>query len=133
MEDERRLVPAIICSLLRNQPAQVTRGEQIRDFLHVEDVARAICTVAQSNICGPINIGSGRPVAVRDIATQIGLILNRTDLIALGALPYSPHDPPFLCANNRRLIENTSWKPRYDLEQGLRHTIAWWQKHLGVS
>ena len=131
-ENERRLVPSVICSLLRDQVAKVTKGEQIRDFLHVEDVAAAIWAVAQSDLSGAVNIGSGKPVAVRDIVTQIGAILNRPELIAPGVLPYNPSDPLFICANNRRLTENTTWVPRRDLEQGLQHTIAWWQRHLGV-
>ncbi len=132
-EAERRLVPSVICSLWRNQVARTTKGEQIRDFLHVEDVAAAIWAVARSDLSGPVNIGSGQPVAVRDIVTKIGNILNRPELIALGALPYSASDPMFICANNRRLTENTTWVPQYDLEQGLRHTIAWWQAHLRRS
>ena len=132
-EDHRRLVPSVTCSLLRKEEVKVTKGEQIRDFLHVEDVAAAIWAVAGSNLSGPINIGSGKPVAVRDMVTRIGTILDRLDLIALDALPYSESDPMFICANNCRLTEHTTWVPRYNLEQGLRHTIAWWQRHLGYA
>jgi nucleoside-diphosphate-sugar epimerase len=129
-ENKQRLVPSVICSLLHNQIAKVTKGEQIRDFLHVEDVAAAIWAVAQTNVSGPVNIGSGQPIAVRDLVTKIGAILDRSDLIALGALPYSVSAPMFICANNHRLKENTAWLPQYDLEQGLQHTIGWWQRHL---
>ena len=118
----------MIRSLLDGQVAKVTPGEQVRDFLHVEDVASAIWSVAQSDMQGVVNIGSGRPVTVRDVVTQIGSILNKEDLIALGALPYGDSDPKFVCANNRRLVENTDWVPRYDLEKGLRHTIEWWRR-----
>ena len=74
-EHERRLMPTVIRALLHNQSVKITKGKQIRDFLHVEDVAAAIWTVARSDLSGPVNIGSGQPVAVRDIVTQIGLIL----------------------------------------------------------
>ncbi len=36
----------------------------------------------------------------------------------------------FICAYNRRLVETTGWKPRYELEEGLLETIHWWQKYL---
>lgn len=132
-EDERRLVSSVICSLLRNHEAKVTKGEQIRDFLHVEDVAAAIWAVARSDLSGPVNIGSGKPVAVRDIVTKIGAILGRSELIAVGALPHNLSDPMFICANNRRLSENTTWVPQYDLEKGLQHTVAWWQRRPRVG
>ncbi len=129
-EDKRRLVPAIICSLIDNREAKATKGEQIRDFLHVEDVADAVWAVAQSGLSGPINIGSGKPVAVRDIVMKIGTILGRPELITLGALPHNPSDPMFICANNRLLTNSTAWFPRYDLEGGLHHTVEWWKRHL---
>jgi len=132
-EPEQRLVPAVVCSLLRNQVAKVTKGEQVRDFLHVEDVAAAIWAVAQSNLTGPVNIGSGKAVTVRDIATRIGDILNHPELIEFGALPHNPTDPMFVCADNHKLAENTAWTPQYDLESGLRQTTKWWQKHLSVG
>ena len=129
MEDERRLVPAVILSLLRNEVVKTTKGEQIRDFLHIEDVASAIWAVSRSNLSGVVNIGSGNPVTVRDIVSQIGNILGKSDLIQLGALPYRPNDAMFICANNSLLRECTDWKPKYDLYSGLKDTISWYQEY----
>lgn len=126
-EDKRRLVSSVICSLLRGEEAKVTKGEQVRDFLHVEDVASAIVAVSRSDISGPVNIGSGNPVTVRDVVLKIGSIVGRLDLIALGAIPYSGSDPRFICADNRLLTESTGWFPSYDLNNGLRHTAKWWE------
>ena len=129
-EDERRLVPSVICALLRGQQAQVTEGVQIRDYLHVDDVAAAVWAVAQSELSGPVNIGSGRPVAVRDLVGAIGALSGRREAIAFGAIVHEPRDPMFICADTRRLTGHTSWTPRYDLDSGLQHTIAWWRSHL---
>lgn len=130
-EDPRRLVASVIASLLKGEEGQVTEGKQIRDFMHVADVAAAICAVANADLVGPVNIGSGEPIAVRDIVARIGAITGRTELIRFGALPHNSSDPMFICANNRLLIEETSWSPRFDLDQGLRHTVAWWNDHVG--
>ena len=129
-EDERRLVPSVSLALLRQQVAKVTPGEQIRDFLHVKDVAAAIWAVAQSSLTGPVNIASGQPVSIKQIVEHIGAILNRPELIAVGAIPYGVSDPMFVCANNQRLKENTDWTPGYSLEEGLQHTVAWWQRQM---
>ncbi|HXG30081.1 MAG TPA: NAD(P)-dependent oxidoreductase [Thermodesulfobacteriota bacterium] len=129
-EDKRRLVPSVICSLLQGEKARVTSGEQVRDFLHVEDVASAIVAVSRSGISGPVNIGSGRPVTVRDVVLKIGSIVGRPDLIVLGAIPYSGSDPRFICADNRLLTEGTGWSPSYDLDDGLRHTAKWWESRI---
>lgn len=128
-EDERRLVPSIILSLLNNQEAKATRGKQVRDYLHVEDAAAAIWAIIESDLDGVVNIGAGHPVTVREIVSKIGEQLGRPELLAFGALDYRPGDPMFICANNRRLVENTTWIPRFDLDQGLAQTINWWRTH----
>jgi nucleoside-diphosphate-sugar epimerase len=129
-EDAQRLVPSVICALLRGREVQLTAGHQVRDFLHVEDVARALWAVSHSELTGPVNIGSGRPVTVRDIATKIGELIGHPELLAFGALPYDESDPMFVCANNRRLSEHTDWTPRWSLEEGLQDTVEWWKGHL---
>ncbi len=132
-EDERRLVPSVIVSLLRGRVAAVGHGTQIRDYLHVEDVARAIWAVGVSGLTGPVNVGSGQPVTVREIVSTVGALLGRSDLIAWSARPVDEADPPFICANNGRLVRNTSWTYRYSLEDGLKQTIEWWRVQLAAS
>ncbi len=133
MEDERRLIPGIISSLLRDEVVKTTKGEQIRDFLHIEDVASAIWAVAKSNVSGVVNVGSGQPVTVGQIALELGNLLGKPDLIHLGALPYRPNDPMFICANNELLSRKTDWTQKYNLTKGLKNTIEWYKVHLNLN
>jgi nucleoside-diphosphate-sugar epimerase len=131
-EDERRLVPSVVRSLLRDEQVKVTTGEQYRDYLHVEDVGAAIAAVAESDLTGPVNIGSGQPRQIREIVATIGRLLGREPLIRFGALPPRPSDPIFVCANATRLREGTTWTPRFaELEPALQHTIDWWRRQPG--
>lgn len=127
-EDPRRLMPYVINKLLRGQVCPLTPGDQIRDFLHVEDVASAVVAVAESNLTGPVNIGSGEPITVREIAETIGRQIGRSDLIRLGAQPHTPGDPMKILADNAKL-RNTGWLPRFKLDAGLRSTIEWWRQN----
>ena len=129
-EDERRFIPAVIAALLRGETTKLTPGGQVRDYLHIDDVATALWAVARSSLAGIVNIGSGVPVTNRQVAIQIGAILGCPELVKFGDLPYRPGDPMFVCADNHRLLQNTAWLPHYDVESGLRQTIAWWQDHL---
>lgn len=129
-EDPRRLIPSVILSLLQERPARVTPGDQIRDFLHVDDVARAIVAVAESEgLEGIVNIGSGQPVTVRDVVERIGSLTGKAKWISLGALPYPEGDPMRIWSDNSRLKSHTGWTPRFTLDEGLRQTIDWWQGH----
>jgi nucleoside-diphosphate-sugar epimerase len=124
-EDLRRLVPSVVTALLANRPVAVTTGLQVRDYLHVDDVAAAIAQLAISDATGPFNVGSGRPVRVRDLVSELEHQIGRPGLILYGELP-DTDDPPFICANSRRLRAATGWQPSRTLEAGLAETIAWW-------
>jgi nucleoside-diphosphate-sugar epimerase len=128
-EDARRLVPTVVRAMLAGEPALLTSGEQVRDFLHVEDVAAAIGTAAFSRVDGIVNIGSGVPVRVADLAMKIGTLAGRADLVRLGARANDPNDPAFVCADPGRLM-STGWRPTYNLETGLANTIEWSRHQL---
>jgi nucleoside-diphosphate-sugar epimerase len=132
-EDSRRLVPAVVCSLLQNKPALCSHGDQIRDFLYVEDVAEAFVSVLGSNVVGPLNIASGQPVFLKDIVHKIGKKLGKESLIRLGVIPAPPDDPPVLLASVKRLTGEVGWKARFTLDRGLDETIEWWRTTLGVE
>lgn len=121
-EHPNRLVPAVTDALLRGEEARVTPGEQVRDFLHVDDVAAALCAIARSDVTGGVNIGSGEPITVAALVTKVATLVGRPELLRLGAREYSPGDPMFVCADNRKL-RATGWARQYSLDDGLRQTI----------
>ena len=61
-EDPRRLVPYVRAKLQAGEPAELSSGTQVRDFLDVRDAARIIVDTALGATEGPVNICSGRPV-----------------------------------------------------------------------
>ena len=126
-EDPRRLVPSVILSLLAGRPARTTAGEQVRDFLHVEDVASALVSVALSDVVGAVNIASGQPLTVRDLVMRIGKMIGRPELLELGAVPYPPVERMVIRADNGRLVDECGWAPRLTLEEGLEQTVGWWR------
>jgi len=128
-EDPARLVPSVITSLLDGKEANTTSGEQIRDFLHVEDVASAFVSLLDSDVRGAVNIGSGSPTAVKDIVLGIADIIGRQDLVRLGALPSRPNEPARLVADTTRLSQEVGFRPRYSLREGLEKTILWWKEN----
>jgi nucleoside-diphosphate-sugar epimerase len=129
-EQPSRLVPSVIAALCEDRPCPLTPGDQIRDFLHVEDAADALWTVAGGSLEGPVNISSGVPVSVAEVAGEIARLLGRPELLQLGARSRGPDDPQWLCARRGRLHEMHGWTPRYDLTRGLQHTIEWWKQNL---
>lgn len=93
-EDERRLVPYLRAKLAIGEPAELTSGNQIRDFLDVREAGRMIVSVALGARQGAVNICSGVPITVRDFASTIAEELGRHDLLRFTARPESVIDPP---------------------------------------
>jgi nucleoside-diphosphate-sugar epimerase len=93
-EDERRLVPYLRARLSSGEPAELTSGNQVRDFLDVREAGRMIVEAALGDEQGPINICSGRPITVRQLAEQIADEYERRDLLKFGARPDNLIDPP---------------------------------------
>ena len=125
-----RLVPSIINALLQAQPAPCTTGNQIRDYLFVEDVADAFVRLLDSPVTGPVNIASGKPVSIREIIELIGTKIGHEELIRYGQLATSSSEAPFIVADNRRLLNEVGWTQHNDLDRGLERTISWWKKVL---
>lgn len=125
-----RLVASITNALLRDEPAPCSTGDQIRDYLHVQDVAEALVALLESDSMGPVNVGSGQPVTIRHIVDRIAGVIGREDLIRAGAVPDNPNSPPLIVANVSRLRNEVGWSPRFDLTDGLKDTVDWWRANI---
>ena len=93
-EDSRRLVSYVRGRLQAGEPAELSSGSQVRDFLDVREAARMIVDVALGSQEGPVNICSGKAVTVRELAERIADEFGRRDLLRFGARPDNPVDPP---------------------------------------
>ena len=122
-----RLISDVIAGLIAGRRVAVSAGLQERDFLHVEDAARAFVDLLDSAVVGPLNIASGEGVAVRDLVARIGALTGRGDLIDFGGRSTPPDAPPRLAADVGALMRDVGFAPRFDLAAGLAQTVAWWR------
>ena len=129
-EQPQRLVPLIIRALLKGEPARLTAGTQVRDFLDVRDLGRCLALLLASGVEGAVNVASGEGVSVAPIAGLLGDMIGRPELIQLGAVPPPRQEPPAIVADISRLVTEVGAKPEFTLEQGLSDAVDWWRERL---
>jgi nucleoside-diphosphate-sugar epimerase len=132
-EASARLVPSVTRALLLGEPVAVSSAQQVRDFMHVDDVAAAVAALLECSVVGPVNIASGVGVTVGDVIEEIVRLIGRPDLVRRGALPDRPGDPPLLLADVTRLRDEVGFRPRWGLADGLAATVQWWRRHVDDS
>lgn len=92
-EDGRRLLPYLRARLAAGEIAEMTSGTQVRDFMDVRDAAGVIAQVALGSVQGAVNVCSGVPVSIRQLAERIADQFGRRDLLHFGARPENAFDP----------------------------------------
>jgi nucleoside-diphosphate-sugar epimerase len=132
-ESPARFVPSVVRALLAGEPAACSEGTHERDYIYVGDAAEALVKLTDSEVTGPVNIGSGRAIAIRDLALTIGRLLGAEELVRIGATPRRDDEAPRVVAGTNRLSREVKYDPRHDLEGGLRETISWWRTSQGES
>jgi nucleoside-diphosphate-sugar epimerase len=122
-----RFVPSVATALLRGEPAECTEGTQVRDYLHVDDAARALLALLWSDVEGPVNVASGSGVQVRELAARIAATVGATELLRIGAKPTPAWEPAAIVGDVARLHDEVRWRPRVSLDAGLAETVEWWR------
>jgi len=123
-EKPGRLLSGILDGIAANEAVALSEGTQQRDFLHVDDAGAAFAALLDGAVEGPVNIGSGAAVAVRDFATAAGEAANGAHLLRHGARPLQPGEPQLLVATTRRLAAEVGVTPRHTLASGLADAAA---------
>lgn len=128
-EKRVRLVPSLVVPLLNGQAAMCSDGEQVRDFLFVADVASALVALLDSAVTGPVNIASGEPIRLKDVARRIAAKTQSMDRLRVDNNPLN--EITSITANVDRLRHEVGWRPDYTLDEGLDASIAWWKTKGG--
>jgi nucleoside-diphosphate-sugar epimerase len=121
------LIGTVARALLRGQEVATSDGRQVRDFLYVEDLARALVALLGGEVTGTVNVASGIPVSVADVISAVAVQTGRPELVRMGARSQRPGEPESLTADVRRLREEVGFRLEVDLSEGIERTVAWWR------
>jgi len=124
-----KLIPAIIINALRHENIPIYgKGEQIRDWIYVEDNCRAIDTVFKRGIIGEIyNIGGNNERKNIEIAKLILKIMNKPEDLIDFVEDRPGHD--FRYSLNCKKIASLGWSPIFDFAKSLRRTVEWYMRN----
>jgi len=100
-------------------------GSASREFLYVEDCARAIVMAARHyNGADPVNLGAGREITIRDLTSLIARLTGFRGEIVWD--PSKPDGQPRRCLDVSRAEREFNFRAETDFEEGLRRTIRWY-------
>lgn len=110
-EGAQRLIPHLVSKLARSEPAKLSDGRQIRDFVHVDDVCAALWALASTPVTslpGLVNIGTGHGLVVAEVARAVAATLGADPmLLQFGAIGRRHVDEAELVAQVGLLRETT--------------------------
>ncbi len=134
-DDTSRVVPAMIDRLLRGESLEVTRGEQRRDFSHVDDHVQAFLLAGVRPLPSPVatyNIGSGKCLTLLDffeiVSEEVGG--DARSRLKVGAIPYRQNETMWMCADISRARADLGYEPQVPLREGIARTVAWYRAML---
>ena len=125
-----RFVPSLVRDLNAGRSARCTSGSHVRDFLHVSDAAAALVALLRSEVTGAVNIASGIPVRLADVAEGVARRLGRPELLTIDD---GPSEHALVVANVARLRDEVGWTPSRDLSAALDDTVAWWRSDAAAQ
>jgi len=131
----RAIIPTIISQALdKDKNIKLGNLSPTRDFLYVKDACTGFLKILESKkLFGEtVNIGVNSEISMANLAYKIIKIMNFDKEIKIKEdskrIRPKKSEVERLCCNNKKILENTSWKPTYDLDKGIKETIAWFKK-----
>tara|TARA_B100001057_G_scaffold33692_1_gene30577 strand:- start:1076 stop:1978 length:903 start_codon:yes stop_codon:yes gene_type:complete len=123
-QDNNRILPFLIYNCLKNKKFKTTKGEQICDFIYIDDVVNAIFKSFKSkkSIGEIINIGSGKPIKIKKIILIIKKIIGKGNPI-IGGLKYKKETNKKNFPSIYKAKSKLGWLPKIKLTEGLIKTI----------
>jgi NAD dependent epimerase/dehydratase len=136
-QSERAVIPTIIRQALDPACAEIRIGDDRpkRDFNYVGDTVEAFLALGASEtapIGKPLNTGTGIAVQVADVIAAVRDLTGTNKPVVTEADRQRPAESEvmLLLAGSQALQDATGWRPKTSLQDGLRKTIAWWERRI---
>ncbi len=125
-----KFIPLMITNLLEGKPIPIYgRGENVRDWLFVEDNCRAIDAILHDGKVGEIyNVGGDGEKRNIELAKKILAILGKDDSYITFVKDRPGHDFRY-ALNNSKIEGEIGWRPSVKIEEGLEKTIHWYKEN----
>jgi len=132
-ENETKLIPFLIKSILEGKDVSISKGKQRWDFTYCKDIVRAyINSMSYVQKMGTqyesFNIGKGIPNSLEEVAELLLTIAGSRTKILLEK-PYNEKEIFWACADPAKAMNKLGWLPEYDLKRGLTETFEWYKKY----
>jgi UDP-glucose 4-epimerase len=130
-QKSHKLIPYVICTLLKGQAPKLSSGSRGADWIYVSDVIDGMLSAAVTpGVQGcSFDLGSGTLVSIRDLVLQVAEIIGNNVVPQFGALPDRPSEKVRI-ANVAESSEKLGWKQCTSLRAGLEQTVEWYRKEL---
>jgi len=125
-----KLIPLMISNAMEDKPLPIYGdGQQIRDWLYVDDHARAILAVIERGRAGEIyNIGGSRALPNLDVVRKILAAVGKPESLMQTVKDRPGHDRRY-ALSSEKLMRETGWTAQVPFEDGLRATIEWYRSN----
>jgi UDP-glucose 4-epimerase len=127
-DDEKHMLPSLILDLLARKKPALTLGEQLWDYLYVDDAAAAMCEVLEQPAEGVFNLSSGSAVTLRSVVELVRDTIDPALPLGFGDVPYRPDQVMHLEGDISRLNQVTGWRSTTSLQVGIRQTVEWYRE-----
>ena len=137
-QSSRAIIPTIITQIFSGSNELILGNiDPTRDLTFVKDTCAAFLSIYQSNnFFGEVtNVGMNNEISIGDLAKLIMRLIGKNIEIKSERIRIRPKDSEVerLVCNNKKLLDNSSWKPSYNLEAGLQSTINWFKEHSHLN
>ncbi len=130
--NDGRAIPNFITQALKQEPLTVFgTGKQTRSFCYIDDLVLGIRKLLISGFRQPVNLGNPSEMTLLDLAKKILELTKSKSTLVYKPLPQD--DPRQRCPDISLAKKELDWEPRARLEEGLRHTIAYFKKKMGLA
>lgn len=126
-----KFIPYVIKKMLKSEKIDLTKGEQKRDFIYVEDVANAyLCVMNNLGMIkekySAFEIGSGVSASIKEIVLLIKSLCESDSELEFGALPYRENEIMDV-KTDISCLRKVGWNVSHNLEEGLNKTIGYYR------
>ena len=124
------LIRTLLDKAKRNAPLEMWGdGNAIRDYLYIDDTAEACMSLVETRqATGVFNLGSGLGASIADLIDLVGEVSGRE--LEVIKRPARSTDVRAIILDNSRIQRATTWRPRVDLQEGVKRTWKWVQEIL---